>query len=1193
MHRVRQFFNPSKTTISHKSPVSAQKHVHSSPPMRQSTAKISIRLAAPTTQLPPRSTLAHLPPLDKKRLNNLPPTLNNRTASKRPISSPIPQTTSILRRKYNSTATPTYNTIIDHVETSWTNPRMGVILLLLLFCSFMLTANEVVADEITDDPEFTKLFNDVLNTLAQGSEAYFNQAVAKIRFFLKKNPDRKTCYIAKLQNYSLIHLSTHSLQRRRLIEAFLLYAATFEEEALAKIELVVTPSKANSSTYVVISSLPQRDSAEALEQAVKQAKAVQQFDPELAEKAYHLKAMIMHDRKDYLGEIDCHDAILKFNPNSPEALLDKSLPLCELNRLPEALACCNKALAIDPDFTEAYFRKAHVLYRLKDPQSALAMMDKAIQCNKYYVNAYLDKAAILVQEYKKYEQAEDCLKEAIKMGGGAELAYFLLGVIRTGQGQPLKALDFYQKAIGQQKYFIDAYHYKIKILEKLGRLSDAKKEHENLIEIFIALEKKDPKYLSRQNYREAYYSFMQLQRFDEAIECCNKLIAIDPKDDGAYYYKAHSYRKKGDLNNALSTYEKTIAINPGHRFAYHYLTWILVQQGKTVDDHIDYFLKALSAHDHITALHQSQTYEHCYTAASFGRLSALAAEMADHNINVNRKNDAEETLLMAAARAGNVDNCMFLLRSGAAINIKNKTGDTAIEIARKHGFSNLAATLQNELTNYQNTTEYKCFSAAAKGQIEVLRTHLSQIDVNKPNGKGETLLMTAARHGQLEVVRLLVAEGGANVNVTNPYNGYRTASDLALEQGHVPVLAHFLQHRKQLTLQDIDHAITACLSNYRGTHESSAHDYAVLNYAVSALVNVDVSHLRHDEIARKITREQNLFKYLCAIENSRGIESVSRLQFTGWMPEYFLPLRIRYLFTMVVDIEKGLLRDKLPEEKNVMVQKLKRELVTEIETLKLRRDQIYVASIAKKLNNPANEATRAHAMGTVSKIKDLQENEEISYPTGFGPEKANGWWNSTRKMMGFGYAKDKLGHIIYLGILRKNDNIIILGEQVGYGADKFHPPVPKTSKNTEKGPVTAWKPAIIAVIPVNQLSTMENELVDYFQDVSLALFNPERLKGIYRPKFYKETDGVDNPWPAKSPQRVVNCVTKNADIGVQYRFSLTNKNLYRWFKNNEKNALVTRVPEIERDAEPTVYLMSELADIYKEEQEQQLPSAKL
>ena len=52
-----------------------------------------------------------------------------------------------------------------------------------------------------------------------------------------------------------------------------------------------------------------------------------------------------------------------------------------------------------------------------------------------------------------------------------------------------------------------------------------------------------------------------LERHDEAIECCKKALEIDPNFDGAWYNKACFESKRGNIDNAITSLKKAMEIN--------------------------------------------------------------------------------------------------------------------------------------------------------------------------------------------------------------------------------------------------------------------------------------------------------------------------------------------------------------------------------------------------------------------------------------------------------------------------------------------------------------------------------------------------------------------------------------------------------------------------------------------------------
>ena len=54
----------------------------------------------------------------------------------------------------------------------------------------------------------------------------------------------------------------------------------------------------------------------------------------------------------------------------------------------------------------------------------------------------------------------------------------------------------------------------------------------------------------------------RLEQFDQAISKWNKVLETDPGNADAYYNRGVAYRKKGELEQAMSDYTKAMEIDP-------------------------------------------------------------------------------------------------------------------------------------------------------------------------------------------------------------------------------------------------------------------------------------------------------------------------------------------------------------------------------------------------------------------------------------------------------------------------------------------------------------------------------------------------------------------------------------------------------------------------------------------------------
>ena len=168
--------------------------------------------------------------------------------------------------------------------------------------------------------------------------------------------------------------------------------------------------------------------------------------------------------------------------------------------------------------------------------------------------------------------------------------------------------------------------------------------------------------------------------------------------------------------------------------------------------------------------------------------TAAVVDLLRRGMDVNTADSTGTTLLMIAARNGNMELLGFLLENGAGVNRRNQFGDTATLLAAIKG--HLAA-LQ-KLNSHGGALEpagWTTLHYAVFGQNpDVLAWVIEQkvkLDYRAPNG--QTALMLAAKLGNREFVRLLV-DADADMDLAD-FEG-QTAIGLARKGGHTEVAAY-------------------------------------------------------------------------------------------------------------------------------------------------------------------------------------------------------------------------------------------------------------------------------------------------------------------------------------------------------------------------------------------------------------------
>ena len=157
---------------------------------------------------------------------------------------------------------------------------------------------------------------------------------------------------------------------------------------------------------------------------------------------------------------------------------------------------------------------------------------------------------------------------------------------------------------------------------------------------------------------------------------------------------------------------------------------------------------------------------------------------------INAMNQTEAgTFLHQAAEDGRLNTAKFLLDSGADVDPRDKTGQTPLHLAARHGHKTVVELLLDHHANINaKTVDYNRTPlqfAAEKHYKTVVETLLSHgADVNLQNGLGETPLVLGA--GSRAIVELLLAKN-ADVNLRTK-QGYSPLHTAVREVGIVKML---------------------------------------------------------------------------------------------------------------------------------------------------------------------------------------------------------------------------------------------------------------------------------------------------------------------------------------------------------------------------------------------------------------------
>uniref|UniRef100_A0A3B3RD23 Ankyrin 1, erythrocytic a n=1 Tax=Paramormyrops kingsleyae TaxID=1676925 RepID=A0A3B3RD23_9TELE len=153
------------------------------------------------------------------------------------------------------------------------------------------------------------------------------------------------------------------------------------------------------------------------------------------------------------------------------------------------------------------------------------------------------------------------------------------------------------------------------------------------------------------------------------------------------------------------------------------------------------------------------------------------------------------TSFLRAARSGNLDKALDLIKNGIDINTANQNGLNGLHLASKEGHVKMVLELLHngivlETTTKKGNTALHIASLAGQEQVVTELVNYGA-NVNAQSQKGFTPLYMAAQENHLEVVKFLL-ENGANQSI--PTEDGFTPLAVALQQGHENVVALLISY---------------------------------------------------------------------------------------------------------------------------------------------------------------------------------------------------------------------------------------------------------------------------------------------------------------------------------------------------------------------------------------------------------------
>ncbi|MEJ2596135.1 MAG: tetratricopeptide repeat protein [bacterium] len=214
----------------------------------------------------------------------------------------------------------------------------------------------------------------------------------------------------------------------------------------------------------------------------------------------------------------------------------------------------NSALSLNKEDPEVYSMLADIYFVIGKSDDAIGALNKALELAPDRVS-YVVKLARTHMMLRNYDLAYRYIERALAMDFQNAEAYYLKGLYLLEQKDTLGAITHMKIAGNYDTTFYETYMHTASLLNKLNDTSS--------IEYYqAALE-------ARPDDEQALFlmglTYQDQGRFENALECYERLMAVDPGLKQVHYNMGYIYLVEyADFQKAEASFRQAILIDPGY-----------------------------------------------------------------------------------------------------------------------------------------------------------------------------------------------------------------------------------------------------------------------------------------------------------------------------------------------------------------------------------------------------------------------------------------------------------------------------------------------------------------------------------------------------------------------------------------------------------------------------------------------------
>lgn len=269
------------------------------------------------------------------------------------------------------------------------------------------------------------------------------------------------------------------------------------------------------------------------EEAIAHYQTVLQQHPDWGEAYLELGNVFLHLKR-WQDAVHCYQQVIQLQPQNPQAYHNLGDAFSKLQRWEEAVTAYQQAIQLKPNFSWSHNNLGDSLLQLGRWEDAATAYQQSIQLNPDFALSYHNLGDAYLQ-MQQWQEAIAAYQQAIQCDPNFAWSYYNLGEALTQQQQWIEAHQAYQKAI--------------------DITSDLPQIHAKL-----AATLKQQIQIEQVHLLEHYQQ--QIQAEPDEIQHYYQALELDPNQAEIYLGLGKVLAKKGQLDQAIVAYQRSLQLQP-------------------------------------------------------------------------------------------------------------------------------------------------------------------------------------------------------------------------------------------------------------------------------------------------------------------------------------------------------------------------------------------------------------------------------------------------------------------------------------------------------------------------------------------------------------------------------------------------------------------------------------------------------